>query len=242
MYSAYSAGSGSSSSLTEKTYSTLRTEILACRLRPGQPLRIQQISARLAVSPGAVREALSRLSAEEFVVSRAQKGFRVAPVQEDDLEDLIRTRIEIESMCLRRAIEVGGIEWESALVAACHRLNRITAPLDSDEWAHTHALYHLALVEACDSAWLLRVRALLFAQSERYRRLALSRAEGYRDVKDEHRVLTDAALARDANRACALLANHLSMTAAMVRSRIQEWRQSAGDRFPEGAGHSRIAL
>jgi DNA-binding GntR family transcriptional regulator len=211
--------------LTENTYSVLRADILACRLRPGQQLKIHEICARLRVSPGAVREALSRLSAEELVVSIAQKGFRVAPVRVDDLEDLTRTRIEIECMCLRRAIAVGEIEWETGLVAACHRLTNIASALDSDEWAHAHAQYHLALVQACDSAWLLRLRALLYAQSERYRRLSLSEARLERDVDGEHRGLVKAALARDADNACKLLADHLSLTAALVRSLEEEWHR-----------------
>jgi DNA-binding GntR family transcriptional regulator len=211
--------------LTENTYSVLRADILACRLRPGQQLKIHEICTRLKVSPGAVREALSRLSAEELVVSKAQKGFRVAPVRVDDLEDLTRTRIEIECMCLRRAIAVGEIEWETGLVAACHRLTNIASALDSDEWAHAHAQYHLALVQACDSAWLLRIRALLYAQSERYRRLSLSEARLERDVNAEHRRLVEAALARDADNACRLLADHFSLTAALVRSLEEKWHQ-----------------
>jgi DNA-binding GntR family transcriptional regulator len=213
--------------LTENTYSVLRADILACRLRPGQQLKIHEICSRLRVSPGAVREALSRLSAEELVVSRAQKGFRVAPVRVDDLEDLTRTRIEIECMCLRRAIAVGGIEWETGLVAASHRLTRIASPLDSDEWAHAHAQYHLALVEACDSAWSLRLRALLYAQSERYRRLSLSTARLERDVDAEHRALVEAALARDAGKACRLLAEHLALPASLVRSLEEKWHQAS---------------
>lgn len=227
--------------LTENTYSILRADILACRLRPGQQLKIHEICSRLHVSPGAVREALSRLSAEELVVSKAQKGFRVAPVRVDDLEDLTRTRIEIECMCLRRAIGVGGIEWETGLVAARHRLTRIASPLDSDEWAHAHAQYHLALVEACDSAWLLRIRALLYAQSERYRRLSLSGARIGRDVDAEHRALVEAALARDAGKACRLLADHLSLTAALVRSLEEKWHQPIDHPLPAEEERSRIA-
>lgn len=229
--------------LTEYTYSNLRADILACRLRPGQQLKIHAICSRLRVSPGAVREALSRLTAEELVVSKAQKGFRVSPVRVDDLEDLTRTRIEIECMCLRRAIAAGGIEWETGLVAASHRLTRISSPLDSDEWAHAHAQYHLALVDACDSSWLLRLRALLYAQSERYRRLSLSGARSERDVDAEHRALVDAALARDEAKACRLLADHLSLTAALVRSLEEKWHQpiehdggSADDQRPRIAG------
>ena len=236
-----SSVSTSLGNLTENTYSILRTDILACRLRPGQQLKIHEICARLHVSPGAVREALSRLSAEDLVVSKPQKGFRVAPVRVDDLEDLTSTRIEIECMCLRRAIAVGGIEWETGLVAAGHRLTKIASPLDSDVWAHAHAQYHLALVEACDSAWLLRLRALLYAQSERYRRLSLSEARIERDVDAEHRALVAAALARDAGHACGLLADHLALTAALVRSLAEQWHRPIDHRFPADDERSRVA-
>jgi DNA-binding GntR family transcriptional regulator len=126
-------------------------------------------------------------------------------------------------MCLKRAIAIGGIEWETGLVAASHRLTRIESPLDSDAWAHAHAQYHLALVDACDSAWLLRLRALLYAQSERYRRLSLSSARIERDVDAEHRALVQAALARDAEKACTLLSDHLALTAVLVRSLEEKW-------------------
>ena len=228
--------------LTENTYSIVRADILACRLRPGQQLKIHEICSRLQVSPGAVREALSRLSAEDLVVSKPQRGFWVAPVRVDDLEDLTRTRIEIECMCLRRAIAVGGIEWETGLVAAGHRLTKIAAPLDSDEWAHAHARYHLALVEACDSAWLLRLRALLYAQSERYRRLSLSEARIERDVDAEHRALVAAALARDAGDACRLLADHLALTASLVRSLEETWHQPIDERVGADDQRARAAL
>jgi len=216
------------SSLTETTYSILRADILACRLRPGQQLRIQELCTRLRVSPGAVREALSRLSSEQLVVSRAQKGFRVAELRVEDLEDLISTRIEIENMCLRRAIKLGGIDWETGLVAACHRLSRISATRDSDEWALAHSQYHSALVEACDSRSLLRLRASLFAQSERYHRFGLSSVRPERDIVGEHQALVEAALARDAAGACGLMARHLALTATFGRS-FQEERHKALD-------------
>lgn len=216
-------------SLTEKTYASLRADILACRLRPGQRLKIHEICARLGVSPGAVREALSRLSAEELVVSEAQKGFHVSPVWADDLEDLSRTRIEIETMCLRRSIANGDIDWETNLVGACHRLNRLPAAPDSDEWAAAHAAYHLALAGACGSAWLLRLRALLYTQSERYRRLSLSGATTRRDIAKEHQALMEATIARDVERACELLTEHLSLTAELVKPFAEKSHPHATD-------------
>ena len=48
-----------SASLTDKAYRQLRSDLLACRLRPGEKLRINDLCQTLSVSLSAVREALS---------------------------------------------------------------------------------------------------------------------------------------------------------------------------------------
>lgn len=211
-----------SRSLTETAYMQLRGDIIACRLRPGERLKINDLCARLGVSLSATREALSRLSAEGLVTSEAQKGFRVAPVSLADLRDLTSTRVHIETLCLRSSIAVGGIEWETGLVAAYHRLSRTPERTEGDEkrlneaWAAAHADYHRALVAACDSVWLKRLRELLYDQSERYRRLSVPASERGRDLDREHRDMMEAALAGDADRAARLLADHLALTMQLV--------------------------
>jgi DNA-binding GntR family transcriptional regulator len=209
-------------SLTETIFRTIRADILACRLLPGAKLKIAALAQRLDVSLGAVREALSRLSAEGLVVSETQRGFRVAPVSAADLTDLTTTRIEIESLCLRRAIAAQDVAWEAELLAAFHRLAHTPErePNDAvrlaDNWSRMHEAFHLALVSGCKSSWLLRLRGTLYMQSERYRRLSIPVARVDRDLVAEHRAIMDAAIARDAERATALLAEHLSTTARIL--------------------------
>jgi DNA-binding GntR family transcriptional regulator len=91
----------------------------------------------------------------------------------------------------------------------------------SEGWAAAHAAYHAALTGACDSPWLLRLRELLFAQSERYRRLSVPMADVDRDLDREHRDLMEAVLARDVARAKSLIAQHLALTASILLQ--QEW-------------------
>lgn len=206
-------------SQTEAAYVALRGDILAGRLRPTERLKIQDLCARLGVSPGAVREALSRLTPEGLVVSEAWKGFRVASVGVEELEDVTRTRVLIESACLRQALVTGDITWEMRVVAAHHGLMHVSkvVGMASDEWAHAHADYHLALVEACGSEWLLRLRSILWAQSERYRRLSTTVDAG-RNGLEEHSQITTAVLGRDVERACQLMTDHFWRTAKLVRS------------------------
>ena len=226
------------SSLTQHAYERLRADLLACRLRPGARLKIGELCRTLSVSLSAVREALSRLTSEGLVVAEPQRGFRVAPISADELRDLTGVRAQIEGMCLERAIAVGDVGWEAQLVAAFHRLSRTPErePGDlarmNEAWSAAHAAYHEALVGACDSPWLLRLRAMLYAQSERYRRLSVPLAHVARDLNREHQALMDAALARDAGRARALMAEHLELTTRALLQ--QSWPADA----PPGAART----
>jgi len=156
------------------------------------------------------------------MVRKRQRGFRAAPISVADLKDLTMVRIEVESLCLKRAIAVGTVDWESRLVAAFHRLSRTPERVASDpvraadDWADAHAGFHAALVEGADSPWLLRLHAQLYAQSERYRRLSVPLSMEERDVGGEHRAILDATLKRDAEKAVKLLTRHLGATTAIL--------------------------
>lgn len=214
-----------SSSLTHDAYERLRADLLACRLEPGTRLRINDLCQALSVSLSAVREALSRLTSEGLVVAEPQRGFHVAPVSAAELQDLTGVRAEIEGLCLERAIAAGDVSWEAQLVAAFHRLSRTPEREASDPermseaWSAAHGAFHAALVGGCDSLWLLRLRETLYVQSERYRRLSVPVAVTARDLGREHQDIMDAALARDAGRARALMTQHLERTTAVLLQR-----------------------
>lgn len=228
--------SGANENLTVSAYKSLRAAIVTCALRPNEKLVINDLCRDLGVSLGAVREALSRLVAEGLVVSVPQKGFTVSPVSQADLDDLTRVRKIIERECLISAITNGGIKWESGIVAAHHELAQL--PLkDPDEpgrineaWRVAHGDFHLALVSACDSPWLLRMRDVLYLQSERYRRLSVIYDREDRDVAAEHEELADAVIKRNADKAVRLMMVHMSRTAQIVRAGVNE-QEKAKDRL-----------
>ncbi len=204
--------------LAGAAYDKLRADLLSCRLLPGEPIKINEISSSLGTNPIAIREALSKLTSEGLVTSEPQKGFRAAPISVKELRDLTRTRIEIECLCLKSAIANGDVNWETGIVAGLHRLLR--TPLrtagdpcrNDDEWVSVHAQYHQALVDGCDSPLLLGFRVVLYAQSERYRRLSVPLAEFDRDLNGEHTAIAEAVVSRDTGRAVSLMTSHLQTT------------------------------
>jgi DNA-binding GntR family transcriptional regulator len=59
---------------------------------------------------------------------------------------------------------------------------------------------------------LLRVRAQLFTQAERYRWINVRMSPSTRDPGDEHQQIAAAVIERDIDRTCALMVHHLRLT------------------------------
>jgi DNA-binding GntR family transcriptional regulator len=207
-----------SKTLNEQVYNSLREDILSGRLVASARLPFAELHRRYEVGTGTLREALARLVSDNLVVGEGQKGFRVAPISLEDLEDITRLRCTLEASALRDAIAHGDDEWEAAVVAATHRLSKFhqrahdVPPLMTPEGAALHRVFHLVLFDACRSRWQRRVIEQLYSHSERYRRLSSIRQSPDRDSEAEHRAIVDAVLARRADLAADLLVEHIERT------------------------------
>lgn len=196
----------------------LRDEILNGTMRPGARLRLDALRERYSVSAGTVREALSRLVAEGLVLIDGQRGFRVIPVRAEEVADIIETRMVLESHALRRAIARADVEWEAEILAIHHRLMRIEEaaaraawedPSLAGDWHDANREFHLALCRGGGSEWVQRFLTTLADQTRRYGRRVLHEPRAANAFAEEHRRLVEAVLARNADNACAVLAEHL---------------------------------
>ncbi len=193
--------------------SALRRDISFGTLLPDQKLKIDTLRQRYGGSNHSMRETLRLLTAEGLVEATAQRGFRVTSATEDDLRDISLVRSEIERIALSLALERGNINWEGRLLAAHHTLQKAelavaNAPDDllAMEWDEACRVFATVLIEACDSPRLIDLHRKFFDQSRRYRLAQLR--EGQLDFdkrKQRRQALLDAALARDTERALAIL-------------------------------------
>ncbi len=209
-------------------YELLRREIMSSALAPGERLRVSELSARYDLGLTPVREALMRLASDGLVQNEANRGARVSATTVEELHDLMRTRREIERCCLERAIARGDAEWEAEILRSFHLLSRAALPADREDhaaatkWEVLHRKFHLALVSACDSPWLLKFWQTLTDHSERYRNLRVLtyRQIGFdaRSMNGEHEAIAQAVLARDTEQAVGLMNAHLTHTELAVET------------------------
>ena len=195
-------------------------------LPPGTKLAMEMLTKRYGVGMSPLREALVRLTGDALVHAEGQRGFWVTHISIDELEDTLRTRTLIESEALARSIELGNAAWEERVRDSYELLSGYEESLDDGDpatfaqWERANGLFHEALVSACGSPWLIRLRRMLHQHSERYRLISLSHVTPERDVHDEHEAIKEAALGRKALRASRLIEVHLQRTADTVREAL----------------------
>ncbi|QHE90894.1 FCD domain-containing protein [Pandoraea fibrosis] len=212
--------------LAQSAYMRLRSDIVEGRLAPGEKLRVEHLKDRYEVGAGTLREALALLVADALVVQHGHRGFRVTPISLADFIDITETRVQLETEALRQSVALGDDTWEADLTSAFHLLSLAEErlgdgqPGDSGQFAQWEArnrAFHEVLIRACPSRWLHHFLAILYRQSERYRRLSITHRPVPRDVHEEHQAIFDACLARNADTASALLAAHIRKTLEAVR-------------------------
>ncbi|WIX82224.1 GntR family transcriptional regulator [Amycolatopsis carbonis] len=214
-------------SRTEEVFETLRADLLGGRFEPGQRMKSQELSTRFGVSMSVVREALTRLAEQGLLVSTPQRGFTVRPLSVDDLADLTKVRVQIESLALRQSFELGDLSWETSVLGTHHTLERTPVILEdgsyNEDWTLAHRDFHRALLAGCGSPRLEAIATSLRDSAELYRRWYWALADDHqRDIAGEHRRLKDFALNRDADQAAELLGAHIERAPRALIAYAQE--------------------
>jgi DNA-binding GntR family transcriptional regulator len=209
---------GPSTTLAGRVLASMRADILELRLPPGMKLLFETLRDKYDVGLSPLRESLSRLVVEGLVIGEDRRGFRVAPISEEDFYDLTALRREIEILAITRSLERGDDMWEAEVVRAFHHMSLTNAkqPNYMSEWAARHQAFHEALVSACGSPRLLQLRRQLFDHFMRYQRIAPRHVWRSAIHDTDHKKFLDAAIARDTGKCATLIRSHIKVLDVIV--------------------------
>jgi DNA-binding GntR family transcriptional regulator len=199
--------------VSSNTYEIIKRDIIFGVLPPLKKLKLQELKINYNTSISILREILSRLCGDGFVVSEEQKGFRVSPVSKSDLLEIAKLRILIESDALKLSIENSNPEWEGSLLSAHHKLSLYESEMiqnkndDRMNWKKYDSEFHQTLVKNCGSKNLVELHKLIFDKYLRYQLLVLTfRGKG---SIDEHKKLLDFSLKKNFVKAQMILKKHI---------------------------------
>ncbi|WP_220135653.1 MULTISPECIES: GntR family transcriptional regulator [Nocardia] len=195
----------------------IRDDIIRGVFAPGQRLTEDTLADRYGVSRVPVREALRTLEAEGFAWSRPYAGTFVAELTEADAADLLEIRALLEPLgagraALRRSQEqLGRLKELTALGQDAVREGRL------DELTRLNSRFHQVLAEASGSTLLNQLITQLSWKIAWVYAVELPRRA--QDSWQEHEGICAALEAGDADRARALVAEHIAHATSAYRLR-----------------------
>ena len=201
-------------SLSKVVSEKIRGQILAGRLKPGERLVEDRLSAELGVSRVPVREALRGLSMEGLVRLEPNRGASVTEVTPELLAELVEVRTLLEALNARLAARRHDPEIVALLQDTLRRGNEAAQSGTPDELAELNAEFHERLAEASRNSVLSDIMRSLRERTG----LAFSingQARAREDWK-EHAGILAAVIEGDEEISALLAARHVKNAAAAL--------------------------
>ncbi len=212
--------------LDNRAADLLREQILSGRFAPGFRLVEAALAARLGVSRGTIRAALSQLAHEGLVLQVAYTKWMVPALSAEDAWELYTLRGSLEGLAAKLAAERQTAETRKHLVEAYDRLAKAVATGKHGPVAEADLGLHKTIVAMTGHHRLIAQYKLLEQQVRHYIVTSNSQIVDLHAILDEHQPMVKSIAVGDAVKAEQLAREH---NAPEVR-RFAEELAKAGDK------------
>lgn len=194
--------------LSEQLFEAIEEKIVTGDYPPGTRLDEVELAETFGVSRTPIREALIRLGATRMIEKTPRKGWMVTPVSPQRLCEMFEMMAELEALCgafaARRATP-----FQQQQILAAHEACR--GAKHPDDYYRLNEIFHVALYQASGNQFLVEDALEMQRRARPYRRLQLRARERIPASFAEHEQIVAAILAHDADRAAALLREHVML-------------------------------
>jgi DNA-binding GntR family transcriptional regulator len=204
--------------LWEQVRDRLREDILAGRLEPGTELSEVALAKDFGTSRGPLREALGRLASEGLVTITPRRGAVVAQLSREEFIDAYQVREALETLAVRLAVPLMSDAEIAHLRELCELMDRAARANEVRVFFDTNNSFHEALVRGSRNRKLHDVHRMLVGQMVPYLPRSLELRGNLQQSVAEHHAILAAIEERDAERAAALLAEHIEVPQRVLES------------------------
>ncbi|WP_019544919.1 FCD domain-containing protein [Streptomyces sulphureus] len=196
-------------SLREQALVIVRQAIVSGEIGPNEIYSASALASRLGVSNSPVREAMLTLVNQGILEPVRNRGFRIVPISEHDLDEIGEMRRMLEVPAVVALIDRAGDEDIEALRPVAAEIESAARTGDVALFLETDRRFHLSLLELGGNTRLVETVAQLRDQTRLYGVSSLAEKGVLQQTAPEHFELLDAVLARDPARAEAVMTRHL---------------------------------
>lgn len=197
-------------SLKEQAYRAIKHRIVSLELEPGAVIDEAALIDELGLGRTPIREALQRLALEKLVDIVPRRGMFVTEIGLTDLQRLFELRMVLESMAARLAAQRGRPDHWRRMEAVLGRLEDAESQMDNEVLIAIDEACHEIMYEAADNEFLYDALSGMYALSLRLWYYSLAKIGRMRSTVLEHRDILLALKNGDADRAAALLRQHIN--------------------------------
>lgn len=207
--------------MVDVIHQNLRRMVLEFELRPGQRLNEQHLGQALEVGRTPLREAINRLVAENLVMTRPNKGFYIRDVNPEEIAQLFELREVVEAAAVVAAAERATDEELAELRTSWQSVLDDYRNASAEELLFQDARFHERIATLSRNLPMARLVADINERIYLVRWAALQ-GEARKTAFDEHALIIDALIARDAIRAEVLMRAHVTQRTHALRRAIAD--------------------
>jgi GntR family transcriptional regulator, rspAB operon transcriptional repressor len=221
---------------TNQAYAALRRAIVVGDLPEDLPLEDAVLTERFGFGRTPLREAIKRLSDEQFINYPPHRTPYVRGIRVMELARLYEARHLLEEPVARQAAQRASATQIMELERICIQIDAAIERDDVYESVELDHYFHLSVARATDNRFLSEAVDRLNCGSLRLWYLAHSRL-GMEHVNDDHRALHAAIRDRDADRAVHVMARHINTSYQRQIQQQQLGMQQLTQSMEQGESH-----
>ncbi|MBI5303871.1 MAG: GntR family transcriptional regulator [Chloroflexi bacterium] len=202
--------------LSDKTYQTIKYDIVTCALEPGQQIAQADLASRYRVGMTPVREALRQLAQEGFVNPIPRLGYIVSVITSDDVHEIYETRSILEAATVRLASLRGTEERLRQITAAANFTYKYKNRQSYAEFLDQNKQFHLSIAQATENRRLTELVTRTLDELTRVFHLGLDLRDSAKEMRDDHCALAQAIQKRDADLAVQLVQGEIARSQERV--------------------------
>ena len=207
---------------SERIYNQIKAFILKGELPPGEKLVINQLAGHFSTSPIPVREAISRLEAENLVTVVPHTGVYVKGIDLGQLRELYPLRGVLEGYAVRLAGEHLTSGDISDLKVQIEVMDKAVADKDHQRMGQLNLNFHETLYKKSGNATLISLIHDLWQKTAMARLVFKFRPYRAKDSNKEHRMIVEALESGNINRAEKLIIRQSEKTLNLLNKAMEK--------------------
>ena len=198
----------------------IRDAILTGNIPAGSRIDQAQLAQDLNVSLVPVREALKKLEGEGFVQIIPRRGAFVTATSVKDMEQLYFARALLEGQAAYHAVDKLKTQDFKRLEELVRLMERSLQDHDYIKFNADNRAFHFTIYEATNNSYLMNMIAGMWDLAERYRFRYLVLRDQSEIIQQEHQMILDACLRRDAAGLRDAIVAHMNRTFDGIRTHL----------------------